>query len=57
MPTHAEIAAGLLRDAAGLFRTLGEQNKPLAIQMNQNATVFEQVADLLEQDPLGRIDE
>jgi hypothetical protein len=40
-----------------LFRTLGDQNKPLAIQMNQNATVFEQVADLLEKDPLGRIDE
>lgn len=53
----AAIGAGLLRDAAGLFRLLGDQNKPLAEQMNQNADVFTQVADMLAQDPLARIDE
>ena len=53
MPTHAEIAARLLRDAAGFFRTVGEQNQPLAIQMNENAAVFEQVAALVESDPTG----
>jgi hypothetical protein len=55
MPTHAEIAARLLRDAAGFFRTVGEQNKPLAVQMDENAAVFEQVAELLERDPDGEI--
>ncbi|MBU0800213.1 MAG: hypothetical protein KKA05_04335 [Alphaproteobacteria bacterium] len=51
--THGHIAATLLRDAAGFFRTIGEQNKPLAIQMNENAAVFDQVAALVQTDPLG----
>lgn len=57
MPSHAELAARLLRDAAGFFRTVGEQNRPLATQMNENADVFEQVADLVEQDPNGVLEE
>ena len=57
MLTHAQLAAKLLRDAALFFRTIGEQNPPLKIQMDENATVFEQVADLTEQDPTGVISE
>ena len=41
MPSHAEVAAKLLRDAAGFFRNIGEQNEPLKDQMNENADVFE----------------
>lgn len=53
--THAQLAAQLLRDAALLMRTLGEQNEPLRAQMSENANVFEQVADLVEKDPTGKL--
>lgn len=57
MPSHAELAAKLLRDAATFFKTIGEQNPPLKDQMVENADVFEQVADLVEKNPLGVIEE
>lgn len=57
MPTHAELAAQLLRDAAGFFRALSEQNAELKDQMIENADVFEQVAQLVEKDPHGQIQE
>lgn len=53
MATYANLAAKLLRDAAIFFRNVGEQNKPLKEQMDDNASVYEQVADLVEHDPLG----
>jgi hypothetical protein len=55
MPTHAQLGAKLLRDAAVFFRTIGQQNPPIKDQMQENAAVFEQVADLLERDPAGVI--
>ena len=57
MITHAQLAAKLLRDAAVFFRTIGEQNPPLKVQMEENASVFEQVAGLVENEPAGVIDE
>lgn len=57
MPSHSQLAAKLLRDAAVFFRTIGDQNQPLKIQMDENAVVFEQVADLVENDPIGVIEE
>ena len=57
MPSHAELAAKLLRDAATFFKTIAEQNAPLKEQMEENASVFEQVADLVEGDPTGVIEE
>lgn len=57
MPSHAELAAKLLRDAAAFFKTISEQNPPLKDQMDENADVFEQVADLVEKDPMGIIEE
>ena len=57
MPTHAEIAAKLLRDAASFFNTLGEQNESLKDQMDENAQVFERVATLVETDPSGELEE
>lgn len=56
MPTHSQLAAQLLRDAATFFRTIAEQNEPLRDQMSENAAVFEEVAMLVEHDPTGEID-
>ena len=50
---HAVLAGRLLKDAAGFFRKLGEQNDPIRDQMNENATVYEKMGDLVMQDPLG----
>ena len=57
MPTHAELAARLLRDAAQFFRSIGQQNDQLNEQMSENANVFEQVATLVETDPNGQLEE
>jgi len=57
MPSHAELAAKLLRDAAAFFKTISEQNPPLKDQMDENADVFEQVADLVEKNPNGVIED
>mgnify|MGYP000932373984 CR=1 FL=1 len=56
MATYANLGAKLLRDAAIFFRNVGAQNPPLKEQMEDNASVYEQVADLLEQDPMGVLD-
>lgn len=55
MPTHAHLAAKLLRDSATFFRSVGAQNPALAGQMADNAAVYEQVADLVETDPNGAL--
>ncbi|HPQ50305.1 MAG: hypothetical protein KDJ26_03730 [Alphaproteobacteria bacterium] len=55
MPTHSQLAAQLLRDAATFFRTIAEQNEPLKPQMTENAAVFDEVATLVEADPMGEI--
>lgn len=56
MPTYAEIAGKLMIDAATFFRSLAEQNQALQAQMLENATVFEQMATLLTQDPTGSLE-
>lgn len=53
MPTYAELSAKLLIDAADFFLTLGEQNAPLMDQMEENASVFRQMAELMLDDPQG----
>ncbi len=55
MPSHSELAGKLLVDAATFFRTLAEQNDALKDQMTENATVFEQMASLITQDPDGEL--
>jgi len=55
MPTHAEVAARLMRDAAAFYRTVGSQNAALKEQMEENAVVFERLADLVEKDPTGTL--
>lgn len=56
MATHAQLAAKLLRDAATFFRNVGDQNPPLKEQMHDNASVYEQVAELVDKNPLGTLD-
>lgn len=53
MPTHAEVAAKLLREAAKFYRVIGEQNDALTDKMNQSARVYDDVAALVENDPTG----
>jgi len=55
MATNAQLAAKLLRDAGGFFRNVGEQNPQLQQQMDDNAQVYEQVAELVENDPNGEL--
>ncbi len=55
MATHADLAAKLLRDAATFFRSIGDQNPEMKEQMDDNADVYEQVADLLINDPTGEL--
>lgn len=56
MATHAQIAGKLLRDAATFFRNVAAQNEHLREQMNDNAAVYDEVAALLEADPMGELD-
>jgi hypothetical protein len=54
--TYARLAAKLLRDAATFFRNMAAQNEPLREQLDDNAQVYEQIADLLEKDQFAEID-
>lgn len=56
MATHARLAAKLLRDAASFYRSVGSQNPTLKEQMEANASVYDQIADLVEKDPMGVLD-
>ena len=53
MPSHADVAAKLLRDAAAFFLVIGEQNPPITDEMKINARTFRAIADLVESDPEG----
>lgn len=55
--TYADLGGQLLRDAASFFRTIADQNEPLREQMSANADIFEEVANLLETNPMGNITE
>lgn len=55
MPTHVELSVRLLNDAADFFIALSDNNEPLKPQMEENATVFGQMATLLEKDPQGQL--
>lgn len=54
--SYGEMTARLLKDAANFFRSLAEQNEPLKEQMEENAGVFDQIADLVAKDPNGILD-
>jgi hypothetical protein len=56
MQTYAQLSAKLLRDAATFFRNVGDQNAEIKEQMHDNAAVYDQVAALVEKDPLGTLE-
>ncbi len=56
MPTHAQLSAKLLRDAAVFFRNVGDQNDTLKDQMYDNASVYEQVAELVDNNPNAELE-
>lgn len=51
MATIAQVGSDMLRAAANFFRAVGRENPALTEQMDRNAKAYEDVADLLEQDP------
>ena len=53
MPTNAELAAKLLRNAAEFFRSVGEKNTELGEQMRSNADTYDRVAEWVEKDANG----
>ena len=55
MPTNADLGAKLLRDAAMFFRQVGANNEEVKPQMDENAQLYEQVADLVAGDPTGEL--
>tara|TARA_R110002124_G_scaffold64985_1_gene177169 strand:- start:53348 stop:53545 length:198 start_codon:yes stop_codon:yes gene_type:complete len=55
MPSHAKIAGDLLREAANFFKSVAEQNPTIAPQMTENAEIYMQAANLIENDPMGVI--
>ncbi|MXO66558.1 hypothetical protein [Altericroceibacterium endophyticum] len=55
MSTNAQLAAQLLRDAGSFFRDVGQQNPEISEQMNDNAQVYDQVAQMVETDPNGQL--
>lgn len=50
---HSEMAARLLADGATFFRSIAEGNAPIADQMNHNANVYDELAELVREDPMG----
>ena len=56
MRTHAELAAKLLREAATMFRSLGAPDPELGEKLDEFASVYERVAELVEQDPNGLLE-
>jgi hypothetical protein len=54
--TYGMLAGKLLRDTAKFFRTLAGQNEPVREQMEQNAAIYDQIAESVINDPLGIMD-
>lgn len=55
MASYADVAAKLLRDAATLFRALGEDNPDLADTLQDRADIYDALADRLEDNPHGEV--
>lgn len=53
--THAEFAARLLREAASIFRNVGGGDPASDDRAEEFASIYDQAAAMVEQDPLGVI--
>jgi hypothetical protein len=56
MTTHADLAAKLLREAAIMFRAMSGPDEEFAKRLHDFAALYEQVAHLVESDPLGKLE-
>jgi len=56
MPTHAEVAADLLKAAAVFFRNIAETTTELKEQLETNAETYDVIAQLVTSDPQGELD-
>lgn len=57
MPTHAELAGKLLKEAAEFFKTIAKQNPSIGKEMGEQAATFEQMSHLITKDPQGKIED
>ncbi len=55
MPTHAQVAAELLRAAATFFRNVADTNADLKEQMETNADTYDVIAGLVVSEPEGEL--
>ena len=55
MPTHAEMAAKLLKESAKFYRAVGSDNPNLNESMESMANACDTVASLVEKDPTGEL--
>lgn len=53
MKNNAHLAARLLREAAFIYRTLGQGENADRRRMMEFADLYEKVAEQVERDPLG----
>lgn len=52
--THAQLAARLLREAAGIYRTLAQgRSDDFGRRLEEFSSLYDQVAELVETEPLG----
>lgn len=56
MATNADVAAMLLREAAGIFRTIAGGDPEADQRKEEFASVYERAAELLEKDPTGEVE-
>lgn len=56
-PTNVDLAAKVLRDVAAHYRTMAEENPEVQDRLLHNAQVCEDVARLVQDDPLGGLAE
>lgn len=54
--SYANLTADLLKNAAIFFRSVAEQNEPIRDQMLHSADIYDRMAALVAQNPLGVMD-
>jgi hypothetical protein len=53
---YAALAGDLLKNAASFFHSVAEENEPIKEQMHRSADIYEQLAKLVAENPLGVMD-
>ncbi len=54
--SYAQLTGKLLRDTATFYRKIAGQNPPLQEHLEQTATIYDQIADAVINNPLGLMD-